>query len=897
MNTDIPTGPPPAYTRGDATFAQVAKDLHSATDLGPDFKDALDAFRQFLASQEIDRLSKHQLKLLRSQAVYVLEECAKHKHAGGDLSTVLPVVTEIFTGVSEELRQGPRWDEAITDPSVIRRLESTIGNAVDRLEDQMHQMANGEDAESTTYKNELERARENDRRKIGELESVIRELQSSDNQSPSEVVESSIEENLKFVGNPSASFGKNQIDARRSLAIIAELTGKSLPPNTMLDRKFVTIGNQAINQGSSYDVFVGEYFTGERIAIKVLRHRVDEETAKKTHERFARLAENWSALRHDCILPFYGVGVMQSPVSPTEYQLYLVSPYLKNQDVKRYIKMYPKVPRQARLQMALDVARGLKYMHGLDDLPEVGGKGLVHGALNVYNVLVKDSGRAVISGFGHAKALSDCQASFTGDNSEYRYMGPEILDDAVLTFGSDLWSWAMVSLEILTDEPPFGRKSRGTQIIQAIGTNQRPIRANHLQIEEYERNDEIWKLFEDCWIKAPEDRPTANGVVQRLKSLTTQFEGKNTNLGQRPKPSLECIAPTTGWYGHNGTAEHRRNSQPRSEQGEPQRILNPTLPQPVFLENPPEGRMDTPVYPFPRRMDHLVTISPPVQIMPPLADIMQTPVIPTVQSHPPLAYLNYTTPIEENNHETPWPVPSIPPNQDEPEVKQESANISSAEPHVSAKEINMLLSRHGCPDVTMQLDPERCSSYPVAQGGFADVYCGNLRNGLKVAIKRSRVRIPDDEEGRSCLRIMAKEGYIWSKHQHDNILEICGVAQFRGGIALVTPWMDNGTVMEFIRDQPNVDRPRLCTQVAWGLVYLHEMETIHGDLKGANILVSEDGIARLADFGSTSMKQHTLQFTGGTRSSCFTLRWAAPELLTEGGMSAPADVYALGMVR
>ncbi|KDN35935.1 hypothetical protein RSAG8_11198, partial [Rhizoctonia solani AG-8 WAC10335] len=238
----------------------------------------------------------------------------------------------------------------------------------------------------------------------------------------------------------------------------------------MLDRKFVAIGNHAISQGSSYDVFLGEYFTGEKIAIKVLRHRVDEETANKTHMRFARQTENWSALRHDCILPFYGVGVMQSPVSPTEYQLYLVSPYLKNQDIKRYIKTYSKVAGHARLQMALDIARGLKYMHGVD-LPELEGKGMVHSALNIYNVLVKDSGRAVISGLGHAKVIKDFQASFTGDNSEYRYTGPEILDDAVLTFGSDIWSWAMTSLEILTDEPPFGAKTRGTKIIQLIGTH------------------------------------------------------------------------------------------------------------------------------------------------------------------------------------------------------------------------------------------------------------------------------------------------------------------------------------------------------------------------------------------------------------------------------------------
>ncbi|GAB1527891.1 hypothetical protein RhiTH_011079 [Rhizoctonia solani] len=416
---EVPTGPPPAYTREDATYAQVALGLDKTIELGSEFKNALSAFRDFLASQENDRLNRCGLGQPR-----------------------------IFTGVSKELEKGPQWEEVIADPSATRGLESTIGNAFDRLEDQMRRMAKGEGMESTMYKHELEKARENDRKKIEDLEDTIRNLQGPINQTPNEALQNSIKEKLKIIGDSSPHVLEKQIDARRSLAVIAELTGKSLPANTMLDRMFVTIGNQAISQGSSYDVFVGEYFTGEKIAIKVLRHRVDEETAKRTHQ-------------------------------------------------------------------SLDIARGLEYMHEGDDLLE--GKGMVHSALNIYNVLVKDSGRAVISGFGHAK-------------------GPEILDDAVLTFGSDIWSWAMTSLEILTDEPPFGQKTRGTKIIQMIGTNKRPERTNHTKIEEYENSDEIWQLFEDCWKRQPEERPSAQEVVQRFTPLVREFGKKSDTTVQKPPP-------------------------------------------------------------------------------------------------------------------------------------------------------------------------------------------------------------------------------------------------------------------------------------------------------------------------------------------------------------------------
>jgi hypothetical protein len=55
-----------------------------------------------------------------------------------------------------------------------------------------------------------------------------------------------------------------------------------------------------------------------------------------------------------------------------------------------------------RRVQVLDVARGLHHMHEGADLLEPG-HGMVHSALNIFNVLIKDSGRAVISGFGHAK--------------------------------------------------------------------------------------------------------------------------------------------------------------------------------------------------------------------------------------------------------------------------------------------------------------------------------------------------------------------------------------------------------------------------------------------------------------------------------------------------------------
>lgn len=81
-----------------------------------------------------------------------------------------------------------------------------------------------------------------------------------------------------------------------------------------------------------------------------------------------------------------------------------------------------------------------------------------------------------------------------------------------------------------------------------------------------------------------------------------------------------------------------------------------------------------------------------------------------------------------------------------------------------------------------------------------------------------------------------------------------------------------------------------------------------------NIVVSQDGVVKLADFGNTTLKTHTLNFTGTRDSSRFSVRWTvskpifsgekseptllqAPEILEGSNYSFAGDVYALGMVR
>ncbi|CAE6386212.1 unnamed protein product, partial [Rhizoctonia solani] len=160
---------------------------------------------------------------------------------------------------------------------------------------------------------------------------------------------------------------------------------------------------------------------------------------------------------------------------------------------------------------------------------------------------------------------------------------------------------------------------------------------------------------------------------------------------------------------------------------------------------------------------------------------------------------------------------------------------------MSCDDILAQLSDHGCKNVTDQLDPTKCSQYPVAGGSFGDVFSGSLQGGDPIAIKCLRIMVGvDDTEGRRQLRRAAHEIYVWSKCNHPNVLELIGIAQYQNRIAMVSPWMEQGNLSWFLSRHPDADRYAMCAQIADGVGHLHSSGIIHGDIKPAPEILQEE---------------------------------------------------------
>ncbi|PVF94190.1 kinase-like protein [Serendipita vermifera] len=190
------------------------------------------------------------------------------------------------------------------------------------------------------------------------------------------------------------------------------------------------------------------------------------------------------------------------------------------------------------------------------------------------------------------------------------------------------------------------------------------------------------------------------------------------------------------------------------------------------------------------------------------------------------------------------------------------------------------------------------------RGGYSTVYHSSWKGNL-VAVK---VLCPVGSL-KSMKRKIMREGAIWSKLNHPNILPLLGYVDDDVGFqpfgAFVSPWCEYGNSEDYLfarGDSMSLEeRLELLCAVTEGALYLHSHDPpiVHGDIKPANILIDQYGIPKLSDFGLACV----FLSDGGTGLTTTTAhtgteRYLAPELV-DSDVCRPtceSDVYAMGCV-
>ncbi|KAG5645836.1 hypothetical protein DXG03_005177 [Asterophora parasitica] len=286
---------------------------------------------------------------------------------------------------------------------------------------------------------------------------------------------------------------------REGLWLLHEKTSR-LPPLTDLTGQVTLARPHPVAKGTFNDIFMGEWLNQEPVALRLPRTLTNNADVQK---RFQREVTIWRSLDHPNVVPFYGISYFGEDVYSVK-----VSPWMDNGTAISYVQAHPTVDR---LRILSEVASGLEYLHL---------NGIVHGDLRGANILISRDGVAVLSDFGLSKFLEDCgQGMTSSSNLNPRWFAPELLRQTdPLSPSSDVWSFAMVCLELMTGEQPFSKISRDIIVLRDLDGGKLPERPSR-QVTAQGLSDDLWALMKKCWHKKPDHRPSMTAIRERIAEI------------------------------------------------------------------------------------------------------------------------------------------------------------------------------------------------------------------------------------------------------------------------------------------------------------------------------------------------------------------------------------------
>ncbi|KAK4766861.1 hypothetical protein SAY86_014612 [Trapa natans] len=308
---------------------------------------------------------------------------------------------------------------------------------------------------------------------------------------------------------------------------------------------------QAIGHGKHSTVYKGrKKQTIEYFAIKSVE--------KSQKSKILQEVKVLHSLNHPNVLKFYSW-------CESSAHLWLVLEYCVGGDLMSLLRQDVQLPEESVYELAYDLVKALQYIHS---------QGIIYCDLKPSNVLLDENGRTKLCDFGLARRTAEISKITSSSLPHAKrgtpsYMAPELFEDGVHSYASDLWALGCVLYECYAGKPPFVGKEF-TQLVNSILSDSTPTlpgtptRAfvnliNSLLIKDPAERIKWPELCEHAFwrnkftpVPLP-PQPAFNSMVeQHAKPCLSEYNGERSVKNRTPPKNREKDA--------RGNSKHDENS-------------------------------------------------------------------------------------------------------------------------------------------------------------------------------------------------------------------------------------------------------------------------------------------------------------------------------------------------